>query len=91
MRGRRPYQEDVVYCSFDKCPQDGREVGCFGVFDGERGAWVLPDRPHAAPGLGKVILLRQRAGGRAGVHVVLRGARREAAVLPPAAGEWLAN
>lgn len=36
LKGKRPQQEDVVYCSFDKSAS-GQEVGCFGVFDGHGG------------------------------------------------------
>lgn len=39
MRGKRDYNEDTLYCTFE-CPPDStsqQQVGCFGVFDGHGG------------------------------------------------------
>lgn len=34
LRGKRPMNEDTVYCSFQRHDETGEDVGCFGVFDG---------------------------------------------------------
>ncbi|EFN56436.1 hypothetical protein CHLNCDRAFT_35180 [Chlorella variabilis] len=37
LRGKRPMNEDTVYCSFQRHDETGEDVGCFGVFDGHGG------------------------------------------------------